>query len=44
MRGRRDDAEPQRGPPVKSHSQAHWTKCEKPLNDKVFGAASESFF
>jgi len=41
---RRNDAEPQRGPVVKSRSQAHWAKCEKSLNVKVFGAASESFF
>jgi len=44
MRGRRSDAEPQRGPTVKSRSQAHGAKCEKSLNGKVFGAASESFF
>jgi hypothetical protein len=44
MRGRRNDFEPQRGPTVKSRSQALWAKCEKSLNDKVFGAANESFF
>jgi hypothetical protein len=44
MRGRRSDAEPQRGPLVKSRSQAHRAKCEKSLNGKVFGAANESFF
>jgi hypothetical protein len=43
-RGRRNDAEPQRGPAVKSRSSAHWAKCEKSLNGKVFGAANESFF
>jgi hypothetical protein len=42
--GRRNDGEQQRGPAVKSRSQAHWTKCEKSLNGKVFGAANESFF
>jgi hypothetical protein len=41
-RGRRNDAEPQRRPAVKSRSQAHGTKCEKSLKGKVFGAASES--
>jgi hypothetical protein len=40
--GRLSDAEPQRGPAVKSRSQAHGAKCEKSLNDKVFGAANES--
>jgi hypothetical protein len=44
MRGRRGDAEPRRGPAVKSRSQARWAKCEKWLNGKVFGAANESFF
>jgi hypothetical protein len=43
-RGRRSDAEPQRGPTVKSRSQARWANCEKSLNGKVFGAASESLF
>jgi hypothetical protein len=43
-RGRRNDGEPQRGPTVKSRSQVHGAKCEKSLNGKVFGAASESFF
>ena len=41
IRGRRNDAEPQRGPGIKSRSQAHWAKCEKSLNGKVFGAANE---
>jgi len=41
-RGQRSDAEPQRGLAVKSRSQADWAKCEKSLNGKVFGAASES--
>jgi hypothetical protein len=44
MRGRRNGGEPQRGPAAKSRSQAHWAKCEKSLNGKVFGAASESLF
>jgi hypothetical protein len=44
MRYRRNDAEPRRGPAVKSRSQAHGAKCEKSLNGKVFGAANESFF
>jgi hypothetical protein len=43
-RSRRNEAEPQRGPVVKSRSGAHGAKCEKSLNGKVFGAASESFF
>jgi hypothetical protein len=43
MRGRRNDVDPQRGPAVKSRSQAHWARCKKSLNGKVFGAASESF-
>jgi hypothetical protein len=42
MRGRRSDAEPQRGPAVKSRSQAHWAKCEKSLNGRSFRAANES--
>jgi hypothetical protein len=42
--GWRNDAQPQRGPAVKSRSQAHGAKCEKSLNGNVFGAASESFF
>jgi hypothetical protein len=42
LRGRRNDAEPRRGPKSKSRSQAHWAKCEKSLNGKVFGAANES--
>jgi hypothetical protein len=42
-RGQRGDAEPQRGPAVKSRSQAHWAKCEKSLNGKIFRAACESF-
>jgi hypothetical protein len=41
-RGQRNDVEPQRGPAVKSRSQAHRAKCEKSLNGKVFGAANES--
>jgi hypothetical protein len=43
-RGRRHDAEPQRGSAAKSRSQAHGAKSEKSLNGKVFGAASESLF
>jgi hypothetical protein len=42
MRGRRNNGGPRRGPAVKSRSQAHWAKCEKSLNGKVFGAANES--
>jgi len=38
----RQDAEPQRGPEVKSRSKAHWAKYEKSLNDGVFCAANES--
>jgi hypothetical protein len=44
IRGRRDGVEPQRGPAAKSRVKAHWAKCEKSLNGKVFGAANESFF
>ena len=44
MRERRSDAEPPRGPVVKSRSLADWAKCEKSLNGNNFGAASESFF
>jgi hypothetical protein len=43
-RGRRNDVEPQRGPAVKSRSQAQWAKCKKSLNGRVFRAANESFF
>jgi hypothetical protein len=43
-RGRLSVAEPQRGPAVKSRSQAHGAKCEKSLNGKAFGAANESLF
>jgi hypothetical protein len=42
-RGRRNDAEPQRGPAVKSRSSADSAKCEKSLNGKNFGTANESF-
>jgi len=44
MGGRLSGGEPQRGPAVKSRSWAHWAKCEKSLNGKVFGAAGESFY
>jgi hypothetical protein len=37
-------AEPQRGPPAKSRSQAHGAKCEKSLSGNIFGAANESLF
>jgi hypothetical protein len=43
MRGRLSDAEPQRGPAVKSRSLAHGAKCEKSLNGNIFRAANESF-
>jgi hypothetical protein len=44
MRGKSNTTEPQRGPAVKSRSQAHWAKCEKSLNGNGFGAANESLF
>jgi hypothetical protein len=43
-RGRRNDAEPQRRPAVKSRATADSAKCEKSLNVMVFRAAAESFF
>jgi hypothetical protein len=38
------DAEPQRGPAVKSRTKAHGAKCEKSLSGNIFGAANESLF
>jgi hypothetical protein len=43
-RGRRNDAEPQSRPAVKSRAKADSAKCKKSLHRKTFGAADESLF